>query len=269
MRRTLLVLGGVVLLGLAFASEAPAARGQEPIESRTILEARVDRLPEGPVCWDIRRGSLAPGAKSPATGLHSHGMVVSYVTAGTERVTYDGAAAVTVETGQALLIEGNKPHGHESVGAGPRANVNFELSCEKLANSLGNSGPLPGIHPGPVPYQIQLRERGWPPGSQTPVHILSGPTTTYVLEGTIARSTPAGTLESGAENVYVGPVGELAQNTNIGSTAARSLDLDVWPAGETRSVAQPPEVRLPSPFVKAMPRAGDGGLTTASRDQWP
>ena len=269
MRRSCLVFSTMVSLGLAVASDNLLARGQEPIESRTILEARVERLPEGPLCWDIRRGSLAPGAKSPATGFHSHGMVLSYVTAGAELLTYDSAvraAPVTVTTGQAVLIADKMPHAHQSVGDAPRANVNFELSCERLANSLGNSGPLPGIRSGVVPYQVQLRERRWPPGSQTPVHVLSGPTTTYVLEGSIARSTSAGLLHSAAEDVYVSPVGEVAQNTNIGTTPARTLDLDVWPAGETRSVAQPPEVRLPSPLLTTMPRTGDGGLADPVRE---
>ena len=262
MLRSSLVTGGLLLLGLALAGETPAARGQEPIQTGTLLEARIERLPDGPVCWDIRRGSLAPGAKSPATGFHVHGWVVAYVTGGIERVTYEGGASTTLEADRAGLFAAGSPHVHESIGTVPRTNIGFEMSCERLPNSQGNSGTLPGIRSGPVVYQVQLRERVWPPGSQTPVHILSGPTTTFVLEGTIARSTSAGLQESGSGTVYVSPVGELAQNTNVGSTPARTLDLDVWPVGDTRSVAQPPEVRLPSPFARAMPRAGDAGLAT-------
>lgn len=169
------------------------------------------------------------------------------MTAGSERVTYDGGASSTVNAGEGILFAADKPHVHESIGTVPRANIAFELTCTRQTGSVATSGPLPGIRPGAVPYQVQGRERNWPSGAQTPVHKLSGPTTTYVLEGTIARVTASGAARSGPREVYVSPVGEIAQNTCVSSTACRTLDVDTWPTGETRSVSQPPDVRLPSP----------------------
>lgn len=230
-------------------SPAPAATTPRPaIQTKTLFELRLEQLPQGSPCWDVRLGSLAPGGKSPATGFHTHGWVVSYVTAGAERVTYEGAASATVvNAGGGILFLADKPHAHESVGTAPRTNIAFELTCQRQPNSLGTSGPLPGIRSGAVPYQVQLRERTWPSGAQTPVHVLSGPTTTYVVEGTIGRSTASGTTRSGPGELYVSPVGERAQNTCVSSTPCRTLDVDTWPSGETRSVAQPPDVRLPAP----------------------
>lgn len=216
------------------------------IKTRTLFEQRVEQLPQQPLCWDVRTGSLAPGAKTPATGFHTHGWVVAYVSGGTERVTYEKGASYTVSAGGGILFEANKPHVHESIGTVPRTNVGFELTCQRQPRSVGNSGTLPGIRSGAVSYQVQLRERTWPSGAKTPVHILSGPTTTYVLEGTIGRSTSSGTARSSAAELYVSPVGELAQNTCVGSTPCRTLDVDMWPSGETRSVAQPDKT-LPPP----------------------
>lgn len=216
---------------------AGAPASAPTIKTRTLFEQRLERLAEPPLCWDVRTGSLAPGAKSPATGFHSHGWVVAYVTGGAERVTYENGPSHTVSAGEGILFEANKPHFHESTGAAPRTNIAFELTCKRQPKSAGNSGALPGIRSA-VPYQVQLRERTWEPGAKTPVHLLSGPTTTYVLEGTIGRSTSSGTARSGPGEIYVSPVGELAQNSCVSSTACRTLDVDVWPSGETRSVAQ-------------------------------
>ena len=216
------------------------------IQTRTLFEQRVEQLPQQPLCWDVRTGSLAPGAKSPATGFHTHSWVVAYVTGGAERVTYEGGASFTVNAGGGILFEAAKAHVHESVGTVPRTNIGFELTCQRQPNSTGTSGPLPGMRSGSVPYQVQLRERTWPSGARTPVHILSGPTTTYILEGTIGRSTSSGTARSGPGALYVSPVGEIAQNTCVSSTPCRTLDVDTWPSGETRSVAQPGKI-LPLP----------------------
>ncbi len=216
------------------------------IQTRTLFEQRVEQLPKQPLCWDVRTGSLAPGAKSPATGFHTHSWVVAYVTGGAERVTYEGGASFTVNAGGGILFEAAKAHVHESVGTVPRTNIGFELTCQRQPNSTGTSGPLPGMRSGSVPYQVQLRERTWPSGAQTPVHVLSGPTTTYILEGTIGQSTSSGTARSGPGNLYVSPVGELAQNTCVSSTACRTLDIDTWPSGETRSLPQQGK-RLPLP----------------------
>lgn len=229
-------------------SPAPAATTpQLAIQTKTLFEQRLEQLPQGPLCWDVRAGSLAPGSKSPATGSHTHGWVVNYVTAGAERVTYEGAASFTVvNAGEGILFQADKPHVHESVGTVPRTNIGFELTCQRQPNSVGNTGTLPGMRPG-IPYQVQMRERTWPSGAQTPVHVLSGPTTTYVVEGTIGRSTASGAARSGSGELYVSPVGERAQNTCVSSTPCRTIDVDTWPSGETRSVAQPPDVRLPAP----------------------
>jgi quercetin dioxygenase-like cupin family protein len=228
------------------ARPIPTATSGPSIQTRTLFEQRVEQLPQQPLCWDVRTGSLAPGAKSPATGFHTHGWVVAYLTGGTERVTYAGGASFTVNAGGGILFEAGKPHVHESVGTVPRTNIGFELTCQRQQNSTGTSGPLPGIRSGPVPYQVQLRERTWPSGAQTPVHILSGPTTTLLREGTIGQSTSSGTARFGPGDLYVSPVGELAQNTCVSSTPCRTLDVDTWPSGETRSVAQPGKI-LPRP----------------------
>ena len=229
------------------ARPIPTDKSGLSIETRTLFEQRVAQLPPlANMCWDVRTGSLAPGAKSPATGFHTHGWVVAYVTGGAERVTYEGGASATISSGQGILFEADKPHVHESVGTVPRTNSGFELTCQRQPKSLGTSGPLPGIRSGAVPYQVQLRVRTWPSGAQTPVHILSGPTTTYIVEGTIGRSTSSGTTRSGPGELYVSPVGELAQNTCVSSTPCRTLDVDTWPSGVTRSVAQPGK-SLPPP----------------------
>lgn len=217
------------------------------IQTKTLFEQRVEQLPQQPLCWDVRTGSLAPGAKSPATGSHTHGWVVSDVTGGSERVTYDGGASATVNVGQGILFQADKPHVHESVGTVPRTNIGFDLTCQRQPNSLATSGPLPGIRSGTVPYQVQLRERTWPSGAQTPVHVLSGPTTTYVVEGAIARSTSSGITRSGPGELYVSPVGQIAQNTCVSSTPCRTIDVDTWPSGETRSVTQPAGTAVPQP----------------------
>jgi quercetin dioxygenase-like cupin family protein len=224
------------------------AEVQQPIETATLLEQQVEALPSGPVCWDIRLGSTAPGSASPATGYHVHGLVVGYVSDGIQHFVYEDGRTGTIEPGQAGLFEADAAHRHESVGAVPTAIVAFELSCEPQPNSIGNTGVLP-IQGGSVPLQLQVRERVWQPGAQTPVHMLSGPTTTYILEGTIARSTASGGVTChGPGESYVSPVGDLAQNTNIGDVPARTVDVDIWPAGEVRSVAQPPGVEVPSPY---------------------
>ena len=228
------------------ATKVAASPPSPSIQTRTLFEQRVDQLPQQPLCWDVRTGSLAPKAKSPATGFHTHGWVVAYMTGGAERVTYEGGASFTVDAGGGILFEAGKPHVHESVGTVPRTNIGFELTCQRQPNSTGTSGPLPGIRSGPVPYQVQLRERTWPSGAQTPVHILSGPSTTYIREGTIGRSTSSGTARSGPGDLYVSPVGELAQNTCVSSTPCRTLDVDTWPSGEIRTVAQPGKT-LPRP----------------------
>jgi len=250
-RVALLLIATSALVACAPAQAAtgtpvPAPTSAPSIKTRTLFEQRVEQLPQQPLCWDVRTGSLDPGAKSPATGFHTHGWVVASVTRGAERVTYEGGASFTVNTGEGILFAADKPHVHESVGTVPRTNIGFELTCKRQPKSVGNSGPLPGIRSGTVPYQVQLRERIWPSGAKTPVHILSGPTTTYVLEGTIGRSTSSGTARSSAEELYVSPVGEIAQNTCVSSTPCRTLDVDTWPSGETRSVAQPDKT-LPAP----------------------
>jgi len=245
----------IAMSALAACAQAPTPTPVLPaaaptfrpsIQTRTLFEQRLEQLPQQPLCWDVRTGSLAPGAKSPATGFHRHGWVVAYVTGGAERVTYEGGASFTVNAGGGILFEAGKPHVHESVGTVPRTNIGFELTCKRQPNSTGTSGTLPGIRSGAVAYQVQLRERTWPSGAQTPVHILSGPTTTYIREGTIGRSTSSGTARSGPGDLYVSPVGELAQNTCVSSTPCRTLDVDTWPSGETRSVAQPGKI-LPRP----------------------
>ena len=245
----------IAMSALAACAQAPTPTPVPPkaaptsgpsIQTRTLFEQRVDRLPQQPLCWDVRTGSLAPGAKSPATGFQTHGWVVAYLTGGTERVTYEGGASFTVNAGGGILFEAVKPHVHESVGTVPRTNISFELTCQRQPNSTGTSGTLPGIRSGAVPYQVQLRERTWPSGAQTPVHILTGPTTTYIREGTIGQSTSSGTARSGPGDLYVSPVGALAQNTCVSSTPCRTLDVDTWPSGETRSVAQPGKI-LPRP----------------------
>jgi hypothetical protein len=161
-------------------------------------------------------------------------------------VTYEGGAQHTVGAGEGILLSAKTPHVHESMGAAPRTNIGFELTCERKEKSVANSGPLPGMRP-EVPYQVQMRARTWPSGAKTPVHILSGPTTTYVLEGTIGRSTSSGTARSGPGELYVSPVGELAQNTCVSSTPCRTIDVDTWPSGETRSTPQPATASLPNP----------------------
>jgi len=228
------------------AVPVPAPTSAPSIKTRTLFEQRVEQLPQQPLCWDVRTGSLAPGAKSPATGFHTHGWVVAYVTGGSERATYEKGPSYTVKAGEGILFEADKPHVHESIGTVPRTNIGFELTCQRQPKSVGNSGTLPGIRSGAVPYQVQLRERTWPSGAKTPVHILSGPTTTYVFEGTIGRSTSLGSARSGPGELYVSPVGELAQNTCVSSTPCRTLDVDTWPSGETRSVAQPGKTLPPS-----------------------
>ena len=233
-------------LTAAPAPPAPAPTSGPSIQTRTLFEQRVAQLPQQPLCWDIRTGSLAPGAKSPATGFHTHGWVVAYVTGGAERVTYEGGASFTINAGEGILFEADRPHVHESIGTVPRTNIGFEFTCQRQPNSSGTSGTLPGIRSGAAPYQVQLRDRTWPSGARTPVHILSGPTTTYILEGTIGRSTASGTARSGPGDLYVSPVGELAQNTCVSSTPCRTLDVDTWPSGETRSVAHPDKI-LPPP----------------------
>lgn len=247
---------------------APTAAVPAPIETRVLFEGRIEQLPQGPVCWDVRRGSLAPGAKSPGTGFHTHSWVASYVFEGAERVTYDGGAPAVFQAGQAAFFAAGVPHSHESIGAAPRANLNFELSCERLAGSLANTGALPGIRPG-VPYQVQIRERIWAPGAATPVHVLSGPTTTFVMQGAIARSTAGGVAQSGPGDIYVSPVGQLAQNRNVGSTPAWTIDVDTWPAGEVRSVSQPPGVTVPGGVAPAPPRTGQGMVDSGGPGWFP
>jgi quercetin dioxygenase-like cupin family protein len=218
---------------------------QPSIETKTVLEAQVDQLPGGSACWDVRRGSLAPGAASPAAGYHTHGLVATYVLDGTERIEYEDGHSAVVSAGEAALISDGVAHRHESVGATPRTNLNFELTCERQANSLGNTGPLPGVNGDLGSHRIQVRERQWPAGAQTPIHVISGPTSTYVLAGAIQRdSASAGIACSQAGELYVSPVGELAQNSNVGSEMARTVDLDIWPAGEIRTAPQPAEVRV-------------------------
>jgi quercetin dioxygenase-like cupin family protein len=216
------------------------------ITTKTLLERRIERLPPLPLCWDIRKGSLEPGASAPAKGFHTHGWVLAYVTGGAERVTYDNGAQFHINAGEGTLFEANRAHRHESIGKEPRTNIAFEMTCERMKTSVANSGELPRMRTD-VPYQIQLRERIWAPGAKTPVHILSGPTTTLVLEGTIGQSQSKRTARSAAGEVYVSPVGELAQNSCVSPTPCRTLDIDTWPSGEKRTVPQPATVQLPAP----------------------
>lgn len=228
-------LGVLVALGIAMVPALSSAM-QQPIESRTLLEDQIDLVPDMKLCWDVRRGSLAAGSASPASGYQVHGWVVNYVVEGIEHFVYEDGREGIIGPGEAALFEADTPHRHESIGTGPRVNIAYELSCDPLPNSVANTGVIPGVEPGL--HQIQVRERTWAPGAQTPVHIVSGPTTTYVLEGTIGRSLASGIDCPGPGEIYVSPVGELAQNTNIGDIPARTLDVDVWPVGETRTVPQ-------------------------------
>lgn len=257
MRRFARLGCALVLAAIGIMTTVSSSASQQPIETHTLLEQQVDHLPDAPLCWDVRRGSLATGAAGPATGYHVHSWVVAYVFEGVEFTQYEEGRSGTVWPGQATLFEAAAPHRHVSIGAGPRTNVGFELTCEAQPNAIANSGALPALVPGGGPYQLQVRERVWQPGGQTPVHVLSGPTTTLVLEGTIARKTASGGIVcSGPGDLYVSPVGELAQNTNVGSTPARTLDVDVWPAGEPRSVAQSPGVAVPGDEPVACPTDG-------------
>ena len=239
------------LVGLVLGVAPTGILAQQGIETRTLLDEQLEQLPGGPVCWDARRGSLAPGSSSPATGYHVHGWVVAYIIEGIERFEYEDGRTGEVGPGQAILFEADVPHRHASIGEVARSNVGFELTCEPQPNAIGNTGALPGIHEQPTAYQIQVRERTWQPGAQTPVHLLSGPTATLVLEGSIGRNTASGGVQcSGPGELYVSPVGELAQNTSAGPAPARTLDIDLWPAGEVRSQPQPAEIRLPTPYVE-------------------
>lgn len=236
---------------------------QIPIETKTLLEEQLERLPEASLCWDVRHGSLAPGGVSPAAGYHVHGWVVAYVFDGIERVEYEDGRVGTIEPGQAVLFEADTPHRHVSIGGVPRANVGFELTCQPQPNAVGNTGVLPGLVAGAGPYRLQVRERTWQPGARTPVHVISGPTSTYVLEGTIQRNTASDGVGCAAGGeLYVSPVGELAQNTSVGSVAARTIDVDVWPAGEIRTAPQAPEVRVWHKSADA--GTGEGGSCPAA-----
>lgn len=238
----------VLLVAMAMAAVPGVASSdvQQPIATETLLE-RQAAMPEGPVCWDVRSGSLAPASSSPPSGFHTHGLVVTYVMEGIEQIEYEDGNMVTLGPGEAGLIDEAIPHRHVSVGATARTNLNFELSCEPLTNSQGNTGALP-IWRGPAaPYQVQLRQRTWQAGAQTAVHTLSGPTATYVLEGTIGRSTTDGVGCSGAGELYVSPVGQIAQNTNVGERPARTLDVDLWPVGGIRTIPLPAQGQVPEP----------------------
>jgi quercetin dioxygenase-like cupin family protein len=158
----------------------------------------------------------------------------------------------TVGPGQAALFEADTPHRHDSVGTVPRSNVGFEMTCEPQPNSIGNTGNLP-VRSGAVAHEIQVRERIWHPGARTPVHVLSGPTATLVLEGTIQTTSTAGATCFGPGEIYVSPVDVVAQNINVGNVPARTLDVDLWPTGEIRSVPQPEDRLVPSAISPSCP----------------
>lgn len=81
---------------------AATAEAQTEIETKTLFEQQLERLSEQPICWDVRTGGLAPGAKAPGESFDSHGWVAAYITGGSEHVTYEGGEEHTVSAGKAF-----------------------------------------------------------------------------------------------------------------------------------------------------------------------
>ena len=79
MRRFTLIVSGLVSLVLGiFLTVAPAAADEPPAPvQRTLVNQRVELLPQEPLCWNVNQGSRLPGSRTPAEGFRAQPLTVA------------------------------------------------------------------------------------------------------------------------------------------------------------------------------------------------
>lgn len=268
MRGIRMIAGGLVSLMLgATAMVAPVAADDPPLPAAQILfEQVVDRLPSGPLCWNVVEETVAAGARVPGQGYHGGAPHVIYVLEGETRLEYAGGAATLLRPASGAFVGNDNWHARTNPGTTPARALVFTLTCEAATAGpgrtvrLASSGPLAGVRPD-APYLVRFQDRSYAEGAQTPVQMGAGPQISHVLAGNLVYSTPAGLARHQGGDFLIIPTGTPRQVTNLSGAAARTLVIHLYPASDPVQVT-PASVTLPSPAAAtpaALPRTGDSG----------
>ena len=264
MKRSACILTGLVWLagGLGLTAVPAAADDPPLIIPRVVVEQRLEMLPEGPLCWNVYRQTLPPDGRAPLSGYLARPPSVAYRLDGQARLDYAGGPSVNVGAGQGYFVGNDNWFAVTNTGNTASSGLTFSLSCEPPPDGaqgitrLANTGPLPGIRPGPAPYMLTLvYAKGVLGAQQESARIRPGPAAWYVLEGEVAQTTAAGTTRARAGDLFVNPVGIPFLNTVVSSTGASFLIAQLFPVGAPTTLL--PDLRLPSPLgPSALPRTG-------------
>src|SRR5262245_31670169 len=98
MARIMLVFIGVVTRGVGVLLTPASVSGDDeraPFTVRSLITQRIERLPDGPLCWNGFELALPVGGRSPASDNHAHPIAVGYRAEGTHRVEYAGGPVLT------------------------------------------------------------------------------------------------------------------------------------------------------------------------------
>lgn len=268
MRRLALAVAGLVLMAAATAVPGTPAAADDPVSpdpiSTTLVNERVELLPQRPLCWNLFRLTTPAGARVPAQGYAAAPLSVVYLSQGEIRGEYSAGPTWSERAGQAHFIGENNWFAHQTVSSGPATHLVFTLSCPQYppagtpgVTQLANTGELTGIRPG-VPYSLFMAEEVRLPTTELrPLRLIPGPAINYVLEGSVYRVTGAGSRRYGPGELYVNPPGEPFVVLNAGPGPSRLVTMRLWPVGEAGN----PQPNLPfaNPFLRptALPSAGD------------
>src|SRR5688572_25426173 len=94
-RRIALTLLGVLSFALGMLGSAASVKAETPPlpAAQILFEQIVDRLPAGPLCWNVVEETVAAGARIPGQGYHGGPPHVIYVLEGETRLEYAGGSS--------------------------------------------------------------------------------------------------------------------------------------------------------------------------------
>ncbi|MCX6021065.1 MAG: hypothetical protein NTZ05_04935 [Chloroflexi bacterium] len=265
-----LILSGLLSLAVGILGAVAPVAGAAPPEpvTRVLFEQRVERLPDGPVCWNVFREVLPVGAKFPSEGFNSDPPSAAYVQEGQAQLDFSGGPSALLQAGNGAFIGNNNWYTLSNTGTRPARILVFSLSCKPTTQGqpgvtqLRDTDPLRGILPA-EPYILRLQEHQYQPGSQTPIQVAAGPQMSYVLQGSVLYGTVPGLIKHHAGDLHTIPTRTPRQVTNAEATAARTLVLHLYPASDpVQTLAT--GVRLPNPLTSPSGAAPASPGTTPS-----
>lgn len=268
MRWTFLFTGLLALVtGVLLVPSPTAAEDPPQFVTKFLVNQRVPVLPEGPVCWNIVRQTLAPGARVPAQGYRAYPHTVAAVLDGQVQIEYSGGPSHTARAGEGLFIGQDNWFALTNTGTTPATAVMYTMTCDRMPagipgfTQLANSGPLDGVRHG-VSYDIVFVDVSGVPGSMIAPHTHPSTESAYLLDGALALSTPAGVKEYRAGEMIIVPFGTAHMGTMVGTTNGRLVSAYLVPTGQ--DIRDYVTTRLPAPALPtALPRTGDAAAPLA------